>query len=164
MLRPDDESPCGGCCAYCDGVGRLEQLHVHDATFAAIADAPYDQFEALRERMEWRFPVYSSMGTTLREDWNRNPWSPDSFGLAAFLRDGRDVFLTYFTQGRGVEGATGSGLLDLLPYGRQQSFEDSPEGWPQSPTYAFGRLHDEYAPEELAGTRMPSSSGVPIGG
>ena len=27
------------------------------------------------------------------------------------------------------------GLLDITPYGRQEDFEDSPEGWPQQPTY-----------------------------
>ena len=28
------------------------------------------------------------------------------------------------------------GLIDLLPYGRQEEWQDSPDGWPQSPTYS----------------------------
>ena len=27
-------------------------------------------------------------------------------------------------------------LIDLLPYGRQEEWQDSPEGWPQSPAYS----------------------------
>jgi predicted dithiol-disulfide oxidoreductase (DUF899 family) len=65
-----------------------------------------------------------------------------------FLRDGRQVYRTYSTQGRGVDGVP---LIDLTPYGRQESFEDSPEGWPQRETYSFGKVHDEYSAGELAG-------------
>ena len=32
--------------------------------------------------------------------------------------------------------ATPSPLIDLLPYGRQEEWQDSPEGWPKSPTYS----------------------------
>jgi predicted dithiol-disulfide oxidoreductase (DUF899 family) len=35
-------------------------------------------------------------------------------------------------------------LLDLSPYGRQEKWEDSPDGWPQSPTMEWLRLRDEY--------------------
>ena len=27
------------------------------------------------------------------------------------------------------------GLLETTPYGRQEDFEDSPQGWPQKKTY-----------------------------
>jgi len=72
------------------------------------------------------------------------------FGLSAFLREGDDVYRTYFTSRRGVE-ALGSAwtLLDVTPLGRQESWEDSPEGYPQTPPYAWWRRHDEY--EEEAG-------------
>ena len=35
-------------------------------------------------------------------------------------------------------------LLDLTPFGRQEQWEDSPVGRPQSPTYGWARRHDEY--------------------
>ncbi|SEU47333.1 protein of unknown function [Nonomuraea wenchangensis] len=69
----------------------------------------------------------------------------DGFALNVFLRDGEDVYRTYTTTGRGVE-RLGSNwtLLDLTPYGRQEQWEDSPEGRPQSAPYQWWRLHDEY--------------------
>ena len=67
--------------------------------------------------------------------------------MSVFLRDGSRVYRTYSTQGRGVDGVS---LIDLTPYGRQESFEDSPEGWPQRETYSFGRIHDEYTADEAS--------------
>ena len=68
-----------------------------------------------------------------------------AFGLSVFLRNGDEILHTYFTDGRGVEylGSTWS-FLDLTPYGRQEEWEDSPKGWPQTPPYTWWRLHDEY--------------------
>src|SRR5205823_13700142 len=69
----------------------------------------------------------------------------ERFGLSVFLRDGDDVFRTYFTSARGVDRLRADfNLLDLTPLGRQETWEDSPEGWPQTPPYAWWRLHDEY--------------------
>jgi predicted dithiol-disulfide oxidoreductase (DUF899 family) len=67
------------------------------------------------------------------------------FGLSVFLRDGADVYRTYFTDGRGVEtlGTTWS-FLDVTPLGRQEDWEDSPDGYPQTPRYEWWRRHDEY--------------------
>jgi len=68
--------------------------------------------------------------------------------------DAGGVYRTYFTTGRGVE-ALGSvwALLDLTPLGRQESCEDPPEGWPQTPPYEWWRLHDEYGDTAAGGTR-----------
>jgi predicted dithiol-disulfide oxidoreductase (DUF899 family) len=65
-----------------------------------------------------------------------------------FLRDGDRVYRTYFTTERGVE-ALGSAwtFLDLTPFGRQETWEDSPEGRPRTKPYAWWRRHDEYAPK-----------------
>jgi predicted dithiol-disulfide oxidoreductase (DUF899 family) len=60
----------------------------------------------------------------------------EAHGLSVFFHRGDDVFHTYSAFARGVEGLTDAySLLDLTPYGRQESFEDSPPGWPQKPTY-----------------------------
>ena len=160
MLKPDDPSPCAGCSAFVDHVPHLAHLNVADVTLALEAAAPIDQFEAYLRRMgRSDIPAYSSAGSRFREGLHPSPHGTGSFGLSVFLRDGERVFRTYTTQGRGVDGVS---LLDLTPYGRQQAFEDSPPGWPQRPTYAFGKVHDEYTAEELAGMAAPSTTGETV--
>jgi len=54
--------------------------------------------------------------------------------IVCYLRQQSDVFETYWTTGRGVEAMGNSyALLDLTAYGRQESWEDSPGGWPKRP-------------------------------
>jgi predicted dithiol-disulfide oxidoreductase (DUF899 family) len=55
------------------------------------------------------------------------------FGMkVCYLRDGDRVFETYWTTGRGCEIMGNSyGMLDMMVYGRQEQWEDSPEGWPR---------------------------------
>ena len=54
------------------------------------------------------------------------------FYLVCYLRHGGRVFETYWTSGRGVEAMDYSyALLDMTVYGRQETWEDSPAGWPQ---------------------------------
>ena len=65
-------------------------------------------------------------------------------GTNAFIRDGDDVFRTYFINSRGDEalGSTWS-YLDMTALGRQEEWEDSPEGYPQTPPYDWWIWHDE---------------------
>jgi predicted dithiol-disulfide oxidoreductase (DUF899 family) len=50
-------------------------------------------------------------------------------GLSVFFRVGDDVFHTYSVYARGCESLPNAyRLLDATPYGRQQGFEDSPQG------------------------------------
>jgi predicted dithiol-disulfide oxidoreductase (DUF899 family) len=67
-------------------------------------------------------------------------------GTNAFFRDGERVFRTYFINNRGDEamGSTWS-YLDITALGRQEEWEDSPEGYPQTPPYKWWNWHDEYA-------------------
>ncbi|OLT15805.1 hypothetical protein BJF78_15515 [Pseudonocardia sp. CNS-139] len=132
---------CEGCCMFSDQVSRLEHLHARDTTLAIVSSAPYGELAGLRERMEWRMPFYSSAGTSFADDCGVG----EDFGLSVFLRDGDRVFRTYFTTGRGVEqlGSVWS-FLDLTPFGRQETWEDTPAGRPQSPAYHWWHLHDEY--------------------
>jgi predicted dithiol-disulfide oxidoreductase (DUF899 family) len=47
--------------------------------------------------------------------------------IVCYLRQGSDVFETYWTTRRGVEAMDNSyRLLDLTVYGRQEAWEDSP--------------------------------------
>lgn len=156
MLRPSDPAPCGGCSMFLDHVPtHLSHLNALDVTFAVEAAAPVDELRAYLERMDRSdVPGWSTFGTATREAIHPSPHGPGSFALSAFVRDGERVFRTYATYGRGVDGVP---LIDMTVFGRQETFQDSPEGWPQHPTYSFGRLHDEYSDDELAGLGVSSS-------
>jgi predicted dithiol-disulfide oxidoreductase (DUF899 family) len=95
--------------------------------------------------MGWTIPWYSSAASEFNKDFGVTTADGETFGLSVFLRDGDSVFRTYFTAGRGVE-ALGSvwTFLDLTPFGRQEEWEDTPEGRPRTPPYSWWRRHDEY--------------------
>jgi hypothetical protein len=61
------------------------------------------------------------------------------------------VFRTYFINSRGDE-AMGStwNYLDMTALGRQEEWEDSPEGYPQTPPYEWWNWHDDYADTQPA--------------
>jgi predicted dithiol-disulfide oxidoreductase (DUF899 family) len=153
MFGPSRAAGCQGCSMVIDQIAHPAHLHARDATFAIVSRAPLEKLEAYRRRMGWRLPWYSSYGTDFNPDFGVGPREPqpnehqdgESFGLSVFLRDGSDVYRTYFTKGRGVEmlGSAWS-LLDLTPFGRQELWEDSPEGTPQTKPYEWWRRHDEY--------------------
>ncbi len=126
---------------FVDTIGHLAHLHARDTSLVLVSRAPQAEIAPVRERMGWTVPWLSSSGS----DFNDDLGVSTGFGLSVLLRDGGDVFRTYYTDGRGVE-ALGSRwtFLDLTPLGRQEEWEDSPDGWPQSPPYEWWRLHDEY--------------------
>ncbi|WP_214105966.1 DUF899 domain-containing protein [Acrocarpospora catenulata] len=143
MLEPGGE-PCRGCSSMTDNIGDLSHLHARDTTYVLVCRAPIDEINAFRDRMGWRVPWYSTHGGP---DFNADCGAAvdQGFGLSVFLRDGDRVFRTYFTTSRGVDRVRPDfELLDLTPYGRQETWEDSPEGWPQTPPYTWWRYHDEY--------------------
>jgi predicted dithiol-disulfide oxidoreductase (DUF899 family) len=138
---PPDGDPCGGCSMFTDQVSELAHLNARDVTFAIVSRAPQAQIEQLKRRMGWEMPWYTVIG----EEFQRALGTSEYFALNVFLRDGDRAFLTYTTTGRGVE-ALGSvwTFLDLTPLGRQEEWEDTPPGRPQSPPYRWWRLHDQY--------------------
>ena len=73
-------------------------------------------------------------------------------GHNAFIRDGDQVYRTYFINGRGDEAlGTVWSYLDMTALGRQEEWEDSPEGYPQTPPYRWWRWHDQYASQAAPG-------------
>ena len=146
MFAPGDTDVCRGCSTFNDNVGRLEHLHARDTTYALVSRAPLRELEAYRERMGWTVPWYSSFGTDFNRDFGvSGEDGGERFALSVLLRDGEDVFRTYATRGRGVDRLRlDFNLLDLTAFGRQETWEDSPDGWPQSPPYQWWRRHDEY--------------------
>jgi predicted dithiol-disulfide oxidoreductase (DUF899 family) len=139
------EAGCPGCSMFVDQIGHLAHLHARDTSFALVSIAPLATIEAYRKRMGWTIPWYSSAGSDFNRDFEVTTESGETFGLSVFLRAGDDIYRTYFTSGRGVE-ALGSvwTFLDLTPFGRQEEWEDSPPGRPQTEPYAWWRRHDEY--------------------
>ena len=143
MLEPGQDWICGGCATLTDNFDAQSQPHLsaRSTRLIMMARAPLPEIEAVRQRFGWTLPMYSSSGTDFNDDLGLN----GLFGLSVFLRDGDEVFRTYFTTARGVDRLRlDFNLLDLTPYGRQEAWEDSPAGWPQDPTMSWLRLHDEY--------------------
>jgi len=153
MFGPNQDAGCDGCSMFADNVGHPAHLHARDTTIALVSRAPLAKIEAYKRRMGWSLPWYSSFESDFNVDFGVSPETPqpsvyqdgESFGLSVFIRDGDDVFRTYFTRGRGTE-ALGSNwtFLDLTPLGRQEEWEDTPPGRPQEPPYEWWRRHDDY--------------------
>ena len=153
MFGPNQDAGCDGCSMFTDQVGHLAHLHARDTSFALVSRAPIDKIEAYRKRMGWKIPWFSWFGGDFGVDFGTSPAEArvgayqdgEGFGLSVFIREGDEVFRTYFTTSRGVE-ALGSvwTFLDLTPLGRQEEWEDSPEGYPQTKPYEWWRRHDEY--------------------
>jgi predicted dithiol-disulfide oxidoreductase (DUF899 family) len=141
--------PCEGCSTFTDNVGDLTHLQQRDTTFALTSRAPVAELQAFERRMGWTVPWYSTYGSDFNHDFGLTTADGrETFGLSVFLRDGDEVFRTYHTNGRGVDRLRlDFNLLDLTPFGRQEQWEDSPAGWPQTPPYGWWRLHDEYERE-----------------
>lgn len=138
---PPEGAPCRGCSMFTDQIGHLAHLNARDTTFALVSTAPQAQIEEFKARMGWSVPWYTVIG----EDFQKARGTSEYFSLDVYLREGERVLLTYATRGRGVE-ALGSvwTFLDLTPLGRQEEWEDSSPGRPQTPPYGWWKLHDEY--------------------
>jgi predicted dithiol-disulfide oxidoreductase (DUF899 family) len=137
---PAGGKPCDGCSMLADQVSHLAHLNARDVTFALVSRASQAEQRAFSERMGWEIPWYTDT-LEFQEAYDTTEW----FALDVFLRDGGRAFQTYRTRGRGVEPiGTVWSLLDRTPLGRQEEWEDSPEGRPQTPPYGWWRYHDEY--------------------
>lgn len=134
------DSGCRGCSFGADQVAHLAHLNARDTTFAWVSRAPQEDIARYRERMGWEVPWY-----TITDDWDRDFGVDEWHGTNAFIREGDDVFRTYFVDKRGDEalGSTWS-YLDITALGRQEVWEDSPEDYPQTQAYVWWNLHDEY--------------------
>ena len=127
---PDDY--CPGCTHFTNNVADLATLADAGVSWVTVSNMPLAQIEAYKARMGWTVPFVSSHGTTFADDCG----AVGGFMLSVFLRDGEDVYRTYCTTARGVDRLLFvNNILDLMPYGRQEDWEDSPPGWPQHPTY-----------------------------
>ena len=127
--RPAPEQ-CEGCTWVTSQVRELSYIHSRDVTFAIFCKGPYPESARYRDFMGWQMPWYSAQDSLdillIGRDVRR-------MYIVCYLRQGSRVFETYWTTIRGVEAMDNSyQLLDLTAYGRQETWEDSPPGWPQA--------------------------------
>lgn len=135
MWFPGEEWQCPGCTGFTSQFTRLEFLDGYDARFVIVTQGPIDEALAYKARVGNKMTWYSTAHSPFGADMGAPPGG--GFQVNVFLRIGDTVYRTYNTQGRGTEQLGHNfGLIDLLPYGRQEEWQDSPEGWPQSPTYS----------------------------
>jgi predicted dithiol-disulfide oxidoreductase (DUF899 family) len=123
------EAQCEGCTLYTGQVRELSFLHSRDVGYAVFCQGPYEESVRYRDFMGWDMPWYSVQDSAEALLAGRRV---NRFYLVCYLRHGDRVFETYWTTGRGVEAMDYSNaLLDRTVYGRQETWEDSPAGWPQ---------------------------------
>jgi predicted dithiol-disulfide oxidoreductase (DUF899 family) len=122
---------CEGCTFYTSQVRELSFLHSRDVTYATFCQGPYEESVRYRDFMGWEMPWYSAKDSLDSLLVGRRL---GMMHIVCYLRQGSSVFETYWTTRRGVEAMDNSyRLLDLTVYGRQETWEDSPTGWPQRP-------------------------------
>ncbi|MFI6305259.1 DUF899 domain-containing protein [Amycolatopsis thailandensis] len=145
---------CQGCSLVADQVAHVAHLNARDTTLAFASRGPQPDLARMKARMGWTMPWYTITGD-FDTDFGVGEWH----GTNAFIREGDQVFRTYFVNGRGDEvmGGTWS-YLDLTALGRQEEWEDSPEGYPQSPPYEWWNWHDSYEDSASSGEGCCSGS------
>lgn len=131
---------CTGCSMVADQVAHLAHLNARNTTLVFASRAPQPEIARLKERMDWTMPWYT-ITDEFDVDFGVDQWH----GTNAFIRDGDSVFRTYFVDNRGDEamGSTWS-YLDITALGRQEDWEDSPEGYPRTKPYEWWNWHDMY--------------------
>ncbi len=146
FYAPDVENwpdgACSGCSMFADTVVHPAHLAARDTTLVFVTAAPVDRIESLQRRMGWtHLSFYSLPDDRFSKDFDVE----DLFGLNIFIHLDNRVYRTFFLNGRGIEdiGSTFS-LLDLTPLGRQEEWQDVPDGRPQGEPYIWWRLHDHY--------------------
>jgi len=144
------EHACIGCSMVADQVAHVAHLNARETTLVFVSRAQQADIKRIKAKMGWDMPWYTML-TDFDVDFGVDEWH----GTNAFIRDGDNVFRTYFINARGDEalGSTWS-YLDITALGRQEEWEDSPEGYPQTPPYDWWIWHDE------PGTTDPSRPGL----
>ncbi|GAB3742926.1 DUF899 domain-containing protein [Amycolatopsis oliviviridis] len=140
---------CKGCSLVADQVAHVSHLNARNTTLAFASRGTQPDIARMKARMGWTMPWY-----TITSDFDVDFGVGEWHGTNAFIREGDQVFRTYFVNDRGDEtmGSTWS-YLDITALGRQEEWEDSPEGYPQSAPYEWWNWHDAYD-----GTEKPGGS------
>lgn len=147
MFHPDWQAGCAFCSDDADNaIPHLAHLAPYDISLVRVSRASIEKLLAYSGRMGWNVPWYSSLNSTLNQDWGwTNEKGQEASGFSVYLQLDGKPYLTYQLQDRGVELLSSiAGHLDITPYGRQEKWQDVPAGWPQDDTFSKTRRHDEY--------------------
>jgi predicted dithiol-disulfide oxidoreductase (DUF899 family) len=141
------ERMCVGCSMVADQVAHPAHLNARDTTLVFVSRAPQEEIEGLKARMGWELIPWYTVTDDFDADFGVDEWH----GTNAFIREGDRIFRTYFVDSRGDE-AMGStwNYLDITALGRQEEWEDSPEGYPQTRPYGWWNYHDAYASQAVS--------------
>ena len=132
---------CRGCSMVADQVAHLAHLNARDTTLVFASRAPQADIARLKTRMGWEHIPWVTVTDSFDADFGVDEWH----GHNVFIRDEGRIFRTYFINNRGDEQMGGTwNYLDITPLGRQEQWEDSPEGYPQTPPYKWWNWHDSY--------------------
>ncbi len=136
------EVGCPGCSMMADQVADPVHLNAKDTTLVFVSRAPQEQIENMKERMGWQHIPWFTLTDDFDADFGVGEWH----GTNVFFRDDEDrIFRTYFVDARGDEAMGGTwAYLDITALGRQEEWEDSPGGYPQTPPYGWWRRNNEY--------------------
>ena len=135
------EHACRGCSMVADQVAHLSHLNARDTTLVFASRAPQADIARLKKRMGWEMIPWVTITDSFDADFDVGEWH----GTNVFIRDGGKIYRTYFINNRGDEQMGGTwNYLDITPLGRQEVWEDSPEGYPQTATYKWWNWHDSY--------------------
>jgi len=134
---------CVGCSLVADQVAHPAHLNARDTSLAFVSRAPQSDIAHVKSRNGWEFIPWYTLTDDFDADFGVDEWH----GTNAFIRDDDRIYRTYFLNNRGDEPMGGTwSYLDITALGRQEEWEDSPEGYPQSPAYQWWNYHDAYPP------------------
>ncbi len=151
------EHACRGCSMVADQVANVAHLNARDTTLVFVSRAPQADIAVLKVRMGWEDIPWFTITDDFDADFGVGEWH----GTNVFFRDGEKVYRTYFVSSRGDEQMGGTwNYLDITPLGRQEVWEDSPEGYPQTPTYKWWNWHDNYDGEKAPDPKWVQVSDV----
>jgi predicted dithiol-disulfide oxidoreductase (DUF899 family) len=135
---------CVGCSMVADQVANVAHLNARDTTLVLASRAPQADIAKLKARMGWQMP-WVTITDSFDADFGVGEWH----GTNVFFREGEKVYRTYYINSRGDEAMGGTwDYLDITPLGRQEVWEDSPEGYPQTAPYKWWKWHDAYAADD----------------
>jgi predicted dithiol-disulfide oxidoreductase (DUF899 family) len=135
------ERACVGCSLGADQVAHPGHLHARNTSLAWASRAPQADIQDLKKRHGWEHIPWYTITDDFDKDFDVDEWH----GTNAFIREGDAIFRTYFINVRGDEQMGGTwNYLDITALGRQENWEDSPEGYPQTAPYQWWNYHDAY--------------------
>lgn len=135
------DAGCRGCSMVADQVAHPAHLNARDTTLVFVSRAPQELIRRLQERMGWEEIPWYTLTDDFDADFDVDEWH----GTNAFIRDEVGIYRTYLVDKRGDEAMGGTwSYLDITALGRQEIWEDSPDGYPQTQAYGWWNRHDEY--------------------